>query len=115
MLQQDLIKAKASAAQRDFPAERKELISQLKPLLAQEGTQVAQAEIWLKMAALAEDEKGAEAAPEIGGYLSSVTSLLSAPDVPHDVAYVNVCRAAAPVLERFSRKAEATALLQSLL
>lgn len=77
MLQTGLLKQKSAAQERVFPAERKAIITQLKTLLPREGTQLAQAEIWLSMAAIAEAEKGAEAAKsEIDGYLSTVMVLL---------------------------------------
>lgn len=90
----------------DPAAERKACIEQLKPLLKQEHTELAQAALWLRMCELTEAEKGADAF-EIGGYLSSAIAQLRSPSLPHDAAFYAACRDAAPVFEHFGRKEEA--------
>lgn len=113
MLQKDLLNKQntEAAAPRDYAAERQALITEYKALMKQKGSQLAQAEIWMQLTALAAAEKGLPAAKtEIGGYLSSAHALLIAPEVPHDAAYGDACRRYAPVFEQYGRTEAAMAL-----
>lgn len=98
---------------RDFAAERKALVEELKPLLKEEGTQLKQAELWLKLADLSAEEKGTKGNFEVEGYLSSAQAQLVAPELVHDKAYAEACRKAAPVFDRLGRGAFAKQLLQN--
>lgn len=106
MLNSDALKPVAPEETPDYAAERKACVEQLKPLLKQEHTELAQAALWLRMCELTALEKG-ETAFEIGAYLSSAIQQLRAPALAHDADFYAACRDAAPVFERFGRKEEA--------
>ena len=96
----------------DFYAERKACVDRIKELMKEKHTELAQAELWLKMADIATREKG-ENAPEIGAYLSSAQAQMSAPELPHDAAYADACRRFAPTFAKLGREAYAKQLLQN--
>lgn len=109
----EIIEEQPAQEARGFGAERKAIVEELKPLLTQEHTQLAQAKLWLSMAALAAEEKGEAGKFEIEGYLSSAQAQLVSPELVHDKDYAAACRQFAPVFEQYGRGAFAKQLLQN--